>query len=505
MDISMQMFSGLKQEQNLSAQALQSVQLLQMTTGELEATIAKELEENPLLEMDESAEDGGPIEPVEQTENPETENSLKEVGEEVYSKEDWDDLFDSSFVDTERPLKDLNAFDPEKEEWKNQRKSVSSMQDKLKEQLRDWDRPKEVLELVEYLIDSLDEKGYLTPSALEDEEKKEHSAIAENFLEAERVIEGKVALEEASELVQEAFHVLHSLTPRGIGARNLRECLLIQAYAVPEFPKLAIKILEDEFDNLVQFKYQQIAKALDVHVEDVQKAIQHYSELSPHPGFLINETPVSYIMPDLEILEESPGVYKASLLRSAKFYHRLKISNTYKSYLKESPTKEVKDFIRERLNKANNLIHCVGYRESTIERVMQKIIEFQPDFFAKGPTFLRPMMLQEVADALELNLSSVSRVVNGKYVETKYGVFELRSFFSLAVKQEGEEDLGVKQILHELKELIDAEDKKNPLSDQALSEALAEKGIKIARRTVAKYRENNLKILPARLRKLMKS
>ncbi len=149
MDISMQMFSGLKQEQNLSAQALQSVQLLQMTTGELEATIAKELEENPLLEMDESAEDGGPIEPVEQTENPETENSLKEVGEEVYSKEDWDGLFDSSFADTERPLKDLNAFDPEKEEWKNQRKSVSSMQDKLKEQLRDWDRPKEVLELVE--------------------------------------------------------------------------------------------------------------------------------------------------------------------------------------------------------------------------------------------------------------------------------------------------------------------------------------------------------------------
>ena len=119
MDISMQMFSGLKQEQNLSAQTLQSVQLLQMTTGELEATIAKELEENPLLEMDESAEDGGPIEPVEQTENPETENSLKEVGEEVYSKEDWDGLFDSSFADTERPLKDLNAFDPEKEEWKN--------------------------------------------------------------------------------------------------------------------------------------------------------------------------------------------------------------------------------------------------------------------------------------------------------------------------------------------------------------------------------------------------
>ena len=107
MDISMQMFSGLKQEQNLSAQALQSVQLLQMTTGELEATIAKELEENPLLEMDESAEDGGPIEPVEQTENPETENSLKEVGEEVYSKEDWDGLFDSSFADTERPLKDF--------------------------------------------------------------------------------------------------------------------------------------------------------------------------------------------------------------------------------------------------------------------------------------------------------------------------------------------------------------------------------------------------------------
>jgi RNA polymerase sigma-54 factor len=134
---------------------------------------------------------------------------------------------------------------------------------------------------------------------------------------------------------------------------------------------------------------------------------------------------------------------------------------------------------------------------------MQKIIEKQPDFFSKGPEYLKPMVLQEVADALQLNLSSISRVVNGKYVETQHGVFELRQFFSLGVKQEGEEELGQQQILHALKELIDSENKNSPLSDQALSEALAKKGIKIARRTVAKYREENLKILSARLRKII--
>lgn len=488
MDLSMQIHSGIRQEQNLSAQTLQSVQLLQMTTHELEVAIEKELSENPLLEMD-APSDSSNEEEKRIESDIENENPLNEFSADDFPKDYWDNFTD------------LNTPDPEKEEWKNQGKSVASMQDKLLEQLRDWDRPKEVIEIVEYLIDSLDEKGYLV--APENGEGVNRENISPNLQEAEDVIAFRKDLENASENVQEAFHVLRSFTPRGIGARNLRECWLIQAYAIPDFPKLAIRILEEEFENLQNLKYKQIAKNFDVSLEEVQDAVKHYKELSAYPGILINETPVNFIVPDLEVVEESPGVYKASLLRSARFHHRLRISPMYKSYLNKSATKEVKDFIRDRLNKANSLIHCVGYRETTIERVMQKIIEKQPDFFSKGPEYLKPMVLQEVADALQLNLSSISRVVNGKYVETQHGVFELRQFFSLGVKQEGEEELGQQQILHALKELIDSENKNSPLSDQALSEALAKKGIKIARRTVAKYREENLKILSARLRKIV--
>lgn len=502
MNLSMQINSGIRQEQNLSIQAIQSAELLQKTTQELQVAIEKELEENPLLEMDDSGDYSSEEEGKgkEDSEFPEGESSLTEVGAEEYPKEDWDGLLDSSLGDAEKPLKDLNAPDPEKEEWKNQYKSVASMQDKLREQLVDWNLSKEVLELVEYLIDSLDEKGYLSAEALESIDDLNSGNLSQEILEIEDIILGKKDLESARDNVKKAFRVLHSLKPYGIGARNLRECLLIQAYAKEDFSELSIRILEHEFDNLSTLKYKVIAKNLSVTLDEVQVAVKHLSTLSPHPGFLISETPVAVITPDLEVIEEPKGVYKASLLKAARFSRRLKISSSYKIYLND-PSKEVKDFITERLSKAKNLINNVNYRESTIEKVMQKIIEKQPDFFAKGPRFLKPMKLQEVGDSLNLHESTISRTVNGKYVVTEYGTFELRYFFSSGVRQEGNEELAQQQILQALKELIDSEDKKHPLSDDALSKALKEQGIDIARRTVAKYREEKLRILSARDRR----
>ena len=508
MNLGMQLGTNVKLEQALTAQMLQSVQILQMTTQDLELAVKQELNENPLLEMDENeAEEMSTEDTPEEEKYLESDESddaeagmLNDNSKEI----DWEEFFNEGFANAESPLKDLNVPDYEEEEWKNQTKDTISVQDKLYAQVRDWKRPQEILDIVFYLIDSLDEQGYLKSAQKRDTTlpaKKNSNVFIQ---EAEAVIDGNLDLKEATEQVQEAFHILHSLEPKGIGARNLQECLLIQAYAIPNFSPLAIQILENHFDDLKALKYAQIAKDLNVEQSEVLNAVQALSVLSPHPGILINDAPVSFIAPDLEVIEEKSGCFKAVLKKESKFLSRLKINQTYKRLLLDKRTsKKDKEFIREKLNKANMFIHCVGNRETTMERVMQKIIEFQPEFFLKGKGFLRPMLLSEVADALNLNLSTISRVVNGKYVETKYGVFELKQFFSVAVKQQDGKDLSAKNIIDTLKEIIDNEDKKHPFSDQALVEELAKKGIKIARRTVTKYREENLKILSTRHRKVL--
>ncbi len=520
----LQLGTGLRQEQTLSVQMLQAVNILQMNSQDLELTVKHELEENPMLELEDSESDAENHSADSETDaenNLDSENSNFESDDsddaeagmlEDRQSIDWDEYFKEGFGETERPIKDLNANDPEKEEWKNQTKASVSMQDALLAQLRDWKRSPEVMAVAEYLIDSLDDLGYLQNSLIFTENDRAPINLEkpknQDILEAERVIEGVLELENASNTVQEAFHVLHSLTPRGIGARNLRECLLIQAYAIPDFPKLTIRILESHFDDLKALRYTQIAKDLNISHTEVLKAVQTLSTLSPHPGLLINNSPVAAIVPDIEVIEiQTTGKdgktqieYRVELLRS--FKKRLRINETYKKLLlTPNVSKQDKAFIRERLNKANIFIDCVNLRETTIERVMKEIIRLQPEFFQKGPEFLQPMILQGIADSLHVNLSTISRAVNGKYVETKFGVFELRNFFSIAVRQENGSEISSKRIMDAIKNLIDAEDKSNPLSDQALTDALAQSGIKVARRTVAKYREEDLKILSARYRK----
>lgn len=506
MNIGMQLGINAKLEQNLTAQMLQSIGVLQMTTQELELAVKQEIEVNPLLEMADPDDnfDSDYSDSYGDRESDDSDNAEAGMLEERSQDINWDEYFQEGFGDYDRPLKDLNQPDPEEMEWKNQTKSSLNLQDKLLEQLRDWKRPPEIMKLVEYLIDSLDDKGYLQCSSQANVIGQSNTERSPAITEIEEIIEGKLELESSSYNVQEAFHVLQSLTPRGIGARNLRECLLIQAYSVPDFSPLAIKILEDYFEDLKALRYSAIAKALNVSTEEVQAAVRKLSALSPHPGYLINDVPVSYVNPDLEIVEDKSGEFRAILKRESKFSNKLRINQTYKRLLMDARTSKAdKEFIRERLNKANMFISNITHRESTLERVMNAIIKLQPDFFRLGPDHLRPMVQQEIADMLDLkNVSSVSRTVNGKFVETKFGVFELRSFFTNAVTQEDGEDLSQQKILNVLKELIDNEDKSKPLSDDALAKALEEQGIKIARRTVAKYRENNLKILSARFRKV---
>lgn len=466
---------------------LQSIKMLQMNTLELEAAIVQELEVNPLLE--EVAE--APVKESEDSHDTESEDSI-----------DWAERFEDGFKDSddsEAPYKDLGGRDPD-DNTHTEISNAPSMQEFLRNQLREWKRPPRIVKIVEYLIDCVGDDGFLAPadkSLIADENRQDLQNP--DIAEVEEVLQQKKPLEEASYPVQEAFHVLQSFSPPGIGARNLRECLLIQAYRIPDFSPLAIQILEKHFDALKDLRYAVIAKALAVTTEEVQKAVHELSKLSPHPGTQINDTPIQSIVPDMEVVEAEPGEFKVVMRKDN--IPKIRINETYRKIL-QSPTasKKDKDFVREKLNSANSFLRSVDNRRSTIELVMNAILEKQRDFFTKGPENLKPMILQDIADEVHRDPSTVNRATNGKYVDTPYGIYELKQFFSSGIEQADGSSLGSAKILDTIKELVESEDRKAPLSDQAITEALAEKGIKIARRTVAKYREE-LKILPARLRK----
>lgn len=523
MNLGMQLNQGVRLEQNLSPQMLQSITILQMNTLDLETAIKQETEQNPLLELTDTEEKNEEdVSSEDYTEeniesNPDAEDMETGLIDDPDEKLiDWDKYFEEGFVDAERPLKDLNAPDPEEEEWSLQPTESQSMQDFLKNQLRSWKRPERIVVIVEYLIDCLDDKGYVQTALAQDVSSlkirsgfKEVEEISPEYLassnpdilEAEEVLQNKKELDKASFVVREAFHILQSLSPRGIGARNLQECLLIQAYSIPDFSALAIKILEKYFEALKTLRYGAIAKELNVTTDEVQIAVQELSKLSPHPGVLINNSSIQMIVPDMSVIEEKPGVFKV-IMKDIPIRSRLRINQTYKRLLMNpSTSKKDKEYIRDKLNSANSFLRSVDNRQSTIELVMKAIIQRQTDFFVKGPEYLHPMILQTIADDIQRDPSTVNRVTNGKYVETAYGVYELKQFFTNGLRQDDGSDMSSARILNLIKELVENEDRKKPLSDQALTNALEEKGIRIARRTVAKYREEELKILPARLRK----
>ncbi len=546
MDVTMQLGQSQRLEQTLSPQLLQSVTILQKNSLELETAIKEEVEANPLLELDDGGDDISYEDYAAEAENRDSRGDDEaNPGESMDPREyergdlddsaavdrgmldgatnaelDWGSYLNDGYSDTDAPFKDLNAgpADPD-DEWDRPVKDIDlSLQDKLKNQLREWNGTHELQEqlreagcddahfrsLVEYLINSLDENGFV-------QGLKAGAAIARAMpsdafvIEIESVLSHEKELDEASLPVREAFHVLQSFQPRGIGARDLRECFLIQAYAIPDFPELAIRILETHFDDLNALRYAKIAKELGVSTDAIQQAVGSLARLTPHPGLQISNAPSMSISPDMRVYEKR-GHFEVEVFKS-RSQKSLRINKMYLDMLQnKSLPKADRDFIADKLRRAKEFMTAVDNRHSTMELVMRAIVKRQKEFFEKGPAALKPMILQEIADDVGRDVSTVNRVTNGKYVETPFGVREIKDFFTSGVRQGESSDaevVGSAKILDTIKALVAAEDKKKPLSDQAIADKLLEQGIKVARRTVAKYREEELKILPARLRKLV--
>ena len=539
----MQANLGQTQEQTLSPALLQSVKMLQKTSQELETAIKEEAEVNPLLEIDDGDFDDLP--PVDK--DPEEMDPRADESEEF--PEDIEDMargslddtaeIDGSYLDSDSssdmnwdsylgdgtsyddaPFKDLNAGskDPD-EDWDRPIKDVGkSLQEQLEDQLRFWNGTGELQEqlkecgvtdehfrkLVRYLINSINDDGFLCDANRDSDSEIVMVKSDDKYIdEIERVLRRELSLEDASLPVREAIHVLQSFKPAGIGARDQRECFLIQAYAIPNFPSLAIEILEQEYDNLLQLRYPKIAKALDVSVEEVKAAIASLSRLRPHPGFQLSHSYSHIINADLKVVEKK-GSYEVVCFKT-KMQKSLRINQTYKAILTDpSASKQDKEYVKTQLAKATDLIKAVDNRFSTIELVMRAIVKRQRGFFENGPAFLKPMILQDVADDVHMAVSTVQRATDQKYVETPYGIYELKQFFTNGIKQGSSpdsEEVGSAQVIAAIKTLIDEEDKSSPLSDQDISDELLKQGIKVARRTVAKYREKELKILPKNQRK----
>ncbi len=472
----MEMKHGLRMQQKptliMTQRLQQALKLLQMPTLELQQALKMELERNPLLEevdevdeveemeevKKEAGEDAEPVETVEPDKNQEV---------------DWNELWPDQFEGPSAPRTD----DPDAEFYERVPVTRESLGDHLIEQLRLLSLEEDDLALGEYLIGSIDENGYLQTTVEE---------VAETF-------------GIAPDKVEDTLAEIQKFEPAGVGARNLQECLWIQLVQRKQEGTLAGRIVQEQFDNLLARRFGEIARNLKCTVEDVQAAGDLISTLDPRPGQEIAAEETKYVVPDL-IVERVGEDFVVSL--NDRNVPRLRISAAYQQMLrnKTAGQDETRKFISDKLNSAKWLIQTIEQRRKTMIKVMRRIVEEQKEFFERGVEGLRPLTLQQIANQIGMHESTVSRVTTNKYVQTPRGVFELKYFFSSGLATEEGDDVSAKVAKDKILTLINNEDKREPLSDQRVAEILHEQGLRIARRTVAKYREA-LRLLPARARR----
>src|SRR3990172_2611101 len=449
--------------QRLSMQLKQSPQqvllssLLQLPVLSLEQRIRMELETNPLLEME-----------MEEELEQEQEMELKAESNEN-DENDSQDKQDE--IDWEEILHDQDSYEIHIPREKNpdvfERPEVfqETLTDHLLSQLNMTQMTPHEIFIGEYIIWNINGVGYLSMDA---------DTIAEN-------------LEEDVENVEKVLAVIQRFEPTGIAARNLQECLLIQLLEEENPNELAITFVRDHFDDFKNKRFEKLAKNLDISLETVKEVIEHITKLNPKPGegFIAYEN--NYVVPDLEVKSED-GEFKV-YMHDWNIPH-LRINNEYRKMMldRKKTNKETRDYIKQRLESARWLINSIHQRRATIFRVMETIIEKQKEFFVSGPQYQKPMILKDIADEIGMDISTVSRVTNGKYVQTEWGVFELKFFFSEKIRTDEGEDVSNKKIKNLMKDIIEKEPPKKPLNDQKITEILKSEGYNVARSTVAKYR-----------------
>lgn len=467
---------SLKLQQKLSFQMIQSLKLLQVNTLQLEQLLKTELEMNPVLETTEEQEPELETEEEKLDEKDDAEKEKEEEEDLDVSEDsiDWEEYLEEGFDMNPRVGEEERSDD---DRYEPQPVYRASLTEHLENQLSEKKITERQRLLVQYLINSLESDGYLR-------------------VPMDQIVEHTKA--DVFE-IEEALNFIWNMDPSGVGARSLQECLLLQLRHRGLTTSLAARILSETWEQFEKMKIPEIAKRLEVSVAEVQEALEVVKTLNPKPGYSVSEENPSTIIPDL-IVEKIDGEFVVML--NDRSVPQLHINRNYAKMIRRGSTArtEVKKYVREKLNGAAWLIRSIEQRRTTMLKVMYAIIDKQKDFFEKGPPNLNPLKLQDVADMIGMHISTVSRVTSNKYVQTIHGIYELKYFFTEALGQDSDgSDISVEKIKNRIRELVNEENSTRPLSDQRLSDILSREGLKVARRTVAKYREQ-LKILPARLR-----
>lgn len=428
----------------LTPQVKQALEILRMNGQELIEYVEEQLEINPALEVDD-------------------ENEF--TGQEEYSSEneedDWEEALDSVRIkgtQEQDNFKEISDFTVDK----------SSVRLSLKEHLRfqlNTSELSEKMRLVgEYIIDNIDENGYLTTGL---------SEIA-SFL--------NIPVKETAKVLE----VLQTFDPPGISARSLKECLLIQMDQMDNVDDIVYRVVEDYLDDLAENKIAAVAKGTGLSVGKVSEIFEFIKTLEPKPGReFYSDDDIKYIIPDCMVKKIKN---KFEVLINEETLPMLNISSYYRKVVNEDINIEAKKFIQSRIDSGSWLIKCIEQRKNTIRKIVEVIVEKQSDFFEKGKNYIKPLTMKEVAGVVGMHESTVSRTVNSKYLQCSWGVFELRYFFTARISSSSGKEISNDNIKEKLKKIIKLEDKKAPLNDSQITELLKQEGIEISRRTIAKYR-----------------
>ena len=478
--------------QRLSPQQIQLMKLLQVPTASLETRIKEELEENPALELE--------PERFEEKDNAGDEfDTAEETADDATTADSYEDDSVSDYIQDDDDEADYKLRDTNYPEFSEERehpiRSGTSFYDLLTDQLHLLNLDNTQQTIAEQVVGSIDEDGYL---------RRDTSAMVDDLAFRQNVIVTEADVEAIIEMIQQ-------FDPPGVAARNLQECLLLQLKRkeqVDPLDGIAITILTNYFDEFSRKHYDKIQKAISISEDEMRGVIQVVTRLNPKPG---GESPddsqeLNYVVPDFFIYNIGG---KLELTLNSRNAPELRISEGYRDMLrdyekgakKDKRQKEAVLFIKQKIDAAKWFIDAIQQRQQTLLLTMQAILEHQQNFFMSGDeSDLRPMILKDVAAATGLDISTVSRVANSKYVQTEFGTYRLKFFFNEALTTDTGEEVSTREVKRILSDLIAGEDKKNPVSDERLTELLQGKGYEIARRTVAKYREQ-LMIPVARLRR----
>lgn len=549
----------LEQRMKLAPQIIQSIEILQLPLLELQETIKAEIEENPTLEVDDEPEEHQEAKGIEQTsglgagEDPEApKDKTQEVLEalERQREDDWDSRPRGSAFD--------GSADKKMEALMNTPARGSSLQEKLFEQWATLDLPEKTRRIGAYLIYNIEDNGYViqpfesltdatgkvVEEGLLDGVNRELRQKAQEFIESVRqldpatfagktvrkqILRGlaeddadrelkatllngmddklnlKAPLEEilaphlaTSKDMYVALGRIQQLEPRGVGARTTKECLLLQLDREDDEYELKKVLVERYLEDISQNKLPKIAKETQRDLEDIKEIVQQIKAMNPRPGSSYTSESVPYVRPDV-IVDELEGDYEVKM--EDGYIPRLRVSTYYRDLLAKAGTNpQEKEWVRNKIESAKRLISSIEQRQATLYRIACELVKVQKDFLDQGVNHLKPLRMQEIADALHLHVSTVSRAISDKYIQTPRGIFPMKFFFSGATESSEGESQSRVSVQSRIKELVEGEDTANPLSDGDIVDKLKAEGLDIARRTVTKYRKA-LKIASSRQRK----